>query len=244
MERFVERALVLSTVDYGDADRLVTLFTERRGKLTAFARAARKSKKRFLGALEPGTLIRAYLFERRGATFGIERAEVEAAHLHVREDLAKIARLLYAVELCRELVRDQQPHPELFQTAAQFLQGIEQGDAGPTSLIEFELHALACAGLRPRFDRCCLCEGALGSNVSFDPEHGGAVCGRCRGRVRRGVALSVPLAEALLGLQTGGGLALSGRQREEARSVLDLFIAHQLGKELRAVEFLHQVGLE
>ena len=66
MERFWERALVLSHLDYGDADRLVTLFTAARGKLTAFAAGARKSRRRFAGALEPFTLIQAKLVERRG----------------------------------------------------------------------------------------------------------------------------------------------------------------------------------
>ena len=55
MERFAEEAVVLASVDYGEADRVVTLFTRGRGRLTAFAAGARKSKRRFAGALELGT---------------------------------------------------------------------------------------------------------------------------------------------------------------------------------------------
>src|SRR5262249_37282659 len=63
MERWEDEALVLGTLDYGDADRMVTLLTRSGGKLTAFAAGARKSRRRFAGALEPGTVLRARLVE-------------------------------------------------------------------------------------------------------------------------------------------------------------------------------------
>jgi len=99
---------VLSHLDYGDADRLVTLFTATRGKLTAFAGGARKSRRRFAGALEPFTLVQAKLVERRGETLRLDGADVEEAFFAIRQDLSLIARALYCLELCRELVRDRE----------------------------------------------------------------------------------------------------------------------------------------
>src|SRR4051794_34763090 len=165
MERYQERALVLGTVDYGEADRIVTLFTEGRGKLSAFAANARKSKRRFAGALEPFTLIRAQLVERRGTTIHLGSADIERGFYSTRDDLPRVARALYCMELCRELVREQEAHEQLFYTAISFLDQLEHQVAGPTSLIAFELAALAQAGLMPRFDSCALCGGALGARV-------------------------------------------------------------------------------
>ncbi len=102
MERFEETAVVLSTLDYADADRLVTLFTRSHGKLTAFAVGARKSKRRFAGALQPFTLLRAQLVERRGDTFRLDAADIQETFHRIREDLPRIARALYCLELCRE----------------------------------------------------------------------------------------------------------------------------------------------
>src|SRR5688572_23140071 len=175
MDRFEEQAVVLSTVDYGDADRLVTLFTQTRGKLTAFAAGARKSKRRFAGALEPATLVTAQLVERRSDTFRLDSVDIQRGFYGLRGDLPRIARALYVVELARELVRDNEPHPELFRDVVAYLEALDAGKAGPTSLIAFELTALAGAGFMPRLDRCAVCGGGLGESPRFDPDHGGAI---------------------------------------------------------------------
>src|SRR3954469_21039018 len=121
MERFEEDAVVLSTVDYGEADRGVPLFTLGRGKLTAFAAGARKSKRRFAGALEPFTRVKAQLCERRGDTFRLASGDIEAGDYAIRQDLPLIARALYCTELCRELVQDRQAHPQLFDLLVGYL---------------------------------------------------------------------------------------------------------------------------
>ena len=180
MDRWEDEALVLGTLDYGDADRLVTLLTRRRGKLTAFAAGARKSRRRFAGALEPGTLLRARLVERHGSTVRLDAVEVVQAFPRIREELSRIARALYALELCRELLRDDEPAPELLSLAVEWLGKLDAGEAGPTSVLAFELQALALAGLMPRFDACALCGGPPGEAPRFDVDHGGAVCSGSR----------------------------------------------------------------
>ncbi len=244
MDRFEDQALVLSTLDYGDADRLTTLFTERHGKLTAFAGGARKSKRRFAGALQPFTLIRARLVERRGETFRLDAADIQQGFYTVREELPLIARALYCLELCRELVRDREPHPELFALLLEYLQSLDRRAAGPSSLLAFELKALAHAGLMPRFDRCALCGGPTGEAPRFDPEHGGAICAKCCQRARYAVQVPGALVRSLGGLQAGDRRPLPAAVRQRARELLNLFISHHLGRQLRSVDFMTQVGLD
>src|SRR4051794_19909653 len=121
MERFVEESIVLSTVDYGEADRIVTLFTLGRGRLSAFAAGARKSKRRFPGVLEPATHLKARLVERHGDTYRLDAADVVTSFHGLRDDLPRIGRSLYSLELCRELTRDHEPHPQLFQSLLSYL---------------------------------------------------------------------------------------------------------------------------
>jgi DNA repair protein RecO (recombination protein O) len=244
MERFSEQALVLSTLDYGEADRMVTLFTRGRGKLTAFAAGARKSKRRFAGALEPFTLVRAQLCERRGETYRLDGVDIEAGFYRVREDLPRIARALYCVELCRELTRDREPHPQLFLLLLEYLELLDRKQAGPTSLIAFELDALAQAGLMPRFAPCAICAQPTGERPRFDPEHGGVTCDGCSPRVHFGVAVSPRVVEALGMLQAGARTPLPADIRTRARELLNLFIAHHIGRKLNSVEFMSQVGLD
>jgi DNA repair protein RecO (recombination protein O) len=244
MERFVDEALVLGTVDYGEADRLVTLFTRGAGKLTAFAAGARKSRRRFAGALEPCTWLRAQLVERRGTTLRLDSVDVVHPFSGLRSDLPRIGRALYVVELCRELLRDREPHPELFDAASAWLAGLEAGAEGPTSLIAFELRALSLAGFRPRFDGCAVCGGALGQAPRFDAAQGGGVCQLCQGRVPGAARVAPELLEALAGLQAGHRTPLSAPLRAQARGLLNAFISHHLGRALRGVEFLQQLGVD
>lgn len=244
MDRFAAEAVVLSTVDYGEADRLVTLLTRSRGRVTAFAAGARKSKRRFAGALEPGTYLQVQLVERRGDTFRLDGADIRETFFGVREDLARIARALYCLELARELCRDHQPHPELFDSLLGYLNKLSRNVAGPTSLIQFELDALEVAGFRPRFSPCTLCGSPIDALSRFDPEAGGVACSRCLTRVPHGVPVALEVAEALHGLQQGSMTPMPGPMRARARELLNLFIAHHLGRRLKSVEFMNQVGLD
>ena len=244
MERYADDALVLGTLDYGEADRVVTLLTREHGKLTAFAAGARKSKRRFAGALEPYMRLRVQLVETRGSTVRLDSADIEAGYYRARADLPLIARALYAVELCRELTRDHEPHPELFDLLEGYLRQLDAQEAGPTSLLAFELSALAHAGLMPRFDACALCGRALGERPRFDPSHGGGVCEACTGRVRDSLGVEAELLSGLRALQEGRREPLPPKLRARARWLLNVFIEHHLGRRLKSVDFMSQVGLD
>ena len=89
--RLKVEGIVLRTIDYGESDRIVTLLTRERGKLGAYARGARASRRRFAGLLEPFTLLSAELIDRRGDLLGLESASALRAHGGIRSDLARIA---------------------------------------------------------------------------------------------------------------------------------------------------------
>ncbi len=243
MDRWEDEALVLGTLDYGEADRLVTLLTRSRGKLTAFAAGARKSRRRFAGALEPGTLLRARLVERHGSTVRLDAVEVVQAFPRIREELPRIARALYALELCRELLRDDEPAPELLSLAVEWLGRLDAGEAGPTSVLAFELQALALAGLMPRFDACALCGRPPGETPRFDVDHGGAVCAACSPRAT-GPRIDPAVLEGLAAIQAGARQPLPAALRAEARGLLARFIEAQLGRRLKSVDFLRSVGVD
>jgi DNA repair protein RecO (recombination protein O) len=244
MERFTDEALVLSCVDYGEADRLVTLFTRGHGRLTAFAAGARKSKRRFAGALEAGTWLMARLVERRGDTLRLDGVDVLRSFHKLRDELPRIARALYSLELCRELLRDHEPHEALFEALRDYLGLLDAREAGPTSLLKFELDALQYTGLMPRFAPCALCGGPTGQRPRFDPEHGGVVCDGCAPRLAGGVPVTASLVEALVRLQAGARTPLPAELRAEARALLNTFIAYHLGRKLKSVDFMEQVGTD
>ncbi|GEJ58075.1 DNA repair protein RecO [Anaeromyxobacter diazotrophicus] len=243
--------VVLRTVDYGESDRVVTLLTAERGKVSAFARAARASRRRFGGALEPFTLLRAEARERRGADLvSLESVAVERGFGAIRGDLARIACAGYACELARELVRDAEPHRELLRLLVEYLARLDAGPAHPTALRAFELLALGAAGLMPRLGACARCGGALEAEgrLAFDAAQGGALCAGCAPRASPAAPrLAAATLRALARLQEGG-LALAGAEPlapgagVEAREALSAFLEHHLGGRLASRRFLDEVG--
>ncbi|HEX9051210.1 MAG TPA: DNA repair protein RecO, partial [Anaeromyxobacter sp.] len=182
--------IVLRLVDTGEADRVVTLLTRERGKVAAYARGARASRRRFGGSLEPFTLVTAEVRERSGSDLlGLDSVSAIAAFGGIRGDLARIACASYAAELARELVRDHEPHDDLFDLLAAYLGVLDAGPARPAALRAFELGALRAVGLMPRLDGCARCGGALepGAGARFDPGQGGALCGACGASAPAGV---------------------------------------------------------
>jgi DNA repair protein RecO (recombination protein O) len=258
-------AIVLRTVDTGEADRVVTLLSRERGKVAAFARGARVSRRRFGGALEPFTLLRAELRERPGAELlRLESVAPLDAFGGIRGDLARIACAAYAVELARDLVRDHQAHEDLFDLLAAYLAAVDAAPALPAGLRAFELGALRAAGLLPRLDACARCghphppmpppgrgeEGvaARGGLLRLDPAHGGVLCGACASLASPGApSLSREAAAALARLAAGALAAaeaerLSPQEGREARDALGAFLEHHLGHRLAARRFLDEVA--
>jgi DNA repair protein RecO (recombination protein O) len=243
-------AVVLRTVDTGEADRVVTLLSRERGKVAAFARGARASRRRFGGALEPFTLVRAEVRERPGAELlGLDSVTALEAFGGIRADLARIACAAYAVELARELVRDHEPHEDLFDLLAAYLAALDAAPALPAGLRAFELGALRAAGLLPRLDACARCGETLAQSgsIRLDPAHGGVLCDACGSRAAPGAPrLSRDAVDVLARLAERGLAAaaepVAPRTGREARDALGAFIEHHLGHRLAARRFLDEVG--
>lgn len=257
-EELRDRALVLGAVDYGESDRIVTLLTRGGGKLGAFARGARASKKRFAGALAPFTLLSVRLVPRRGELFGLASCEVEQAFLGLRDSLEAISLAGYAAELCRELCRDREPHPELFDGLRAYLGALAGGRLEAEDRLAFELGAIDAAGLSPRLDACVRCGGEVGGRLCFSPGQGGLLCGVCAPRPAGGALLLAGEAIDLLRrLQPGParagrvgepaagyGAASSPQALRESRRALRAYLRHHLGKELRSLTVLEQLGFD
>ncbi len=253
MQRLKLTAIVLRTVDCGESDRVVSLLSLERGKLSAFARGARASKRRFAGALEPFTLLAVEVKERAGSDLlTLESAAVSRPFGAIRTDLARIACAGYACELARELVRDHEPHRQLFELLAGYFARLEAAPARPWALRAFELGALGAAGLMPRLDACARCGEPLRveatARLRFDPEQGGFLCPSCAPSAAPGsLEAAATTARALARLQESGLDAAEAEQAAptsgaEARNVLSAFIEHHLGRRLGSRRFLDEVG--
>lgn len=246
--RIVEEAIVLGAVDYGESDRVVTLLTRGHGRIGAFAAGARRSRRRFAGALEPFTRLRVELTERRGDLLFLDSCTVVDAHAGLRADLARLGHAGHAAELARELCREREANEALFLLLAAYLEALAGREADPSALLAYELAALDRAGVAPRFADCAICGAAAGAGALFDPGHGGAVCAACvpgahPGAVRAEAA-TLAAAHRLQRAAPFDAAIEDPRVRARVRELVRRFTHHLTGRRQRSLDFLAQVGVE
>jgi DNA repair protein RecO (recombination protein O) len=194
-------AILLRTINYGEADRVVTLLGRSTGRLSALARGARKSQKRFGGGLGLCSIGEAGLRERNGAELlTLERFDLEESYGSFATDIARMAHAAYVAELVSKLCAPRQAEAAVYDWLRAFLAVLDRDGASAECLRVFELGLLTHLGFGPMVDSCAVCggarfpSGASADDVAFrwDPSRGGAVCGACgrNGRPVRPVVMA------------------------------------------------------
>lgn len=238
-------AVLLRSIAYGESDRIVTLLTESRGKLALMARGARRSARRFSGALEPYTLIEAEIALGRGDVGRLAEARVIRVFPGVLADLTKMSVAASGLELVRESIGERdEPDPRLLPTVVRFFEIVERSSAEEVA-IAFEARLLAITGLSPNLESCGRCGRAapVGKAALFDPVGGALSCRACGGGPMK---LSGGLRATLL--RAGGrewdAVALeplSEVDRIAARRAMGAFLERHLGKRLAGADMVTQV---
>jgi DNA repair protein RecO (recombination protein O) len=173
----------LRSVDYRDSDRIVTLLTEDYGKISALARGARKSQRRFGGALQPYVLMTAHFRPGRGELAHLESVSVDQSFHGILRSLEAIGSAGAALAVIRERIPEHEPEPAVFDAAVRFLGSLDHGAPAEEALLTLQIRVLTMLGFSPTLDRCVGCGKvpALGRAASFDASRGGIVCRACGG---------------------------------------------------------------
>jgi DNA repair protein RecO (recombination protein O) len=170
-------------VDYGEADRVVTLLTERHGLVALMARSARKSKKRFAGALEPFGVIEAELALGRGDVGRLASARLVHGFPALLARLPAMREAGRALELVRDATPPRESDERLLETVERLFALLSEASEVEAVRTAFELRYLALLGLAPRVDACARCGRTPEPTQSalFDGAVGAIVCRACGG---------------------------------------------------------------
>ena len=202
MAIYREQAVVLRTHRLGEADKIIAVLTESRGKVRAVAKGVRKTKSKFGARLEPMTHVALQLYEGRELDT-ITQAETIESFRAVRENLDRVARAGALLEAVDQLAQEGEPNPELYRMLLGALRQLSRADS-PLIVAGFYWKLLSQEGFHPMLDMCAGCgaDETTTTLVAFDLQQGGALCRTCR----RGTAIS-PAALALVREILGGQLA-------------------------------------
>jgi DNA repair protein RecO (recombination protein O) len=170
-------AIVLRTYPLREADLLVTLFTRLEGKVRGVARSAKKSKRRFGGALEPLTYVRAYYEDReRQELARLDSCEVLESPLATEVSYPRAVALGHVGELLDELLPDREANDAVFRLALAVLAGLRGPDVW-MPVTYFELWMTRLMGYLPELSECMVCGRTLnGSRAYFHALADGLMC--------------------------------------------------------------------
>lgn len=236
--------VVIKRINFGEADRILTIFTERFGKVKAIARGVRKTKSKLAGHLEPFMLVDLQLYE--GKTFYTVTGamiinEFPALHL----DLKKISRAFYFGELIDKFIEENQKSATIFELFSEVLRSLEKSNDEFIVRI-FELKLIESAGFKPQLFECVHCREKLKAGENFwDEVEGGVICSDCQRKFKHGRSISDNSIKILRLIEKNDfGLServkVGEKLKHELSEILSKYIKNILEKELKTESFMKE----
>ena len=173
-------AVVLRSMRFGEADRILHLYTPDRGRVSAIAKGVRRSKSRFGGRLEPYFRLRLVLYQGRSELLTVTSAETLQGHPRLREHAGALDGAARACDAVGRLFDDGDPHRGVYNLLANQLALLDADPARATraNALAFRLKLLLAAGFAPQLAACAAC-GESEHLAGFSGAAGGVVCPAC-----------------------------------------------------------------
>lgn len=180
MESIKTRGLIIRSSDYGETSRMITVFTEDMGIVSASVYGAH-SKKKGLGASSRIFNFGEFLFKESGGRLRAEEISVREGFFPLCEDILKLAAAVYFADLAYAAIGMNNRDTEVLRLLLNTLYAIcYNGIDTDTAKIVYELRLAAEGGYLPVLDSCVVCRNKPDGDIFFDASRGGIVCGKCR----------------------------------------------------------------
>lgn len=244
--------LILKRQDFGEADRLLTIFSYDKGKLKAIAKGVRKPLSKMAGHLEPFSMTSFQLSEGRNF-YTVTGADLQEAFADIRTNLGKTSVALYFLEAVDALTVDNEPHWSAFQLTIDTLAILE---AMPgiqkrrVLTVGFSLKLLAELGYLPELQSCVSCTKVLvPEKIVFSSSFGGLLCEDCQRLDYAAIKLSTNSVKAmriLIAEPVGmaSRLGLSDAVLDELEQVAQQFLQHHTEREMRTSGFVRDMAAD
>lgn len=241
---FKTEAVVLRSIRYGEADRVLHLYSATRGRIGAIAKGSRKPRSRFGGRLEPFFRLNLVLYEGRGDLATVTAADTVAGHSNLRASGSALGAAARACDAVLRLLDSTEANPAAYNLLCRYLslldgEGLDDamrdtdGAAGLATALAFRIKLSLSAGFAPELTACARCGEADGL-TAFSGAAGGVVCGACE---RDGFPMSAEahrfLLDALGRPLAQAPVAASGALRQAERAIAST-LEHHAQVQLRA----------
>ncbi len=239
-------AIIIKRAQWGEADRIVTLYTPHLGKLRAIAKGACRPQSKLGGHVELFTHSRMLLARGRNLDI-ITQSQTIEGFFPLKSDLQCIAYAFYFTELIDRFTAERIENPPLFDLLRETLGWLCQGDTQELLLHYFELHLLHYLGYRPQLYYCVSCGSPLQPVVNlFSPSSGGVLCPDCVQREPLAFSLTVNALKVLRLLQNtdyaaARRLHIGQALAAELRQSMQRYISYLLDGEIKSATWLDKL---
>ncbi|MGE8206211.1 DNA repair protein RecO [Heyndrickxia sp. NPDC080065] len=236
--------IVIRTTDYGESNKIVTLYTREFGKLGVMARGAKKPNSRLSAASQVFTYAY-FLFQTSTGLGTMQQGEMISSIRTLREDIFKTGYASYIVDLLDKSVEDKIPNPFLFELLLQTLNYInDEYDIDIITNI-FEMKMLNVLGLYPVLNQCAIC-GSQDGQFGFSIRENGLICHRCFDKDPYHLPTSQTAIRLLrifyyIDLSRLGSISVKDETKKELRTIISMYYNEYSGLHLKSKKFLEQI---
>lgn len=243
------QAIVLGHYEYGEADRILKLYTLEKGKVSAIAKGVRKINSRKAGHLEPFTHVNLFLARGRNLDI-ITQAEAINTRVGLRENLRLMALASYVVEVLDRFTYEEGRNSGLYRLLTQTLDRLEAQPNPETVVRYYELRLLELLGYRPQLFDCIDCGEAIRQQDQFfSPLGGGIACYRCGQHRSEAWGVDKDVLRYLRHFQrsewqTLSGIVIPERILRDMTGLVEAYLTYLLESKLNTPEFWRKVSGE
>ena len=243
METFTVEAVVLKTDDFGDANRVVTLFTKEFGKLEANAYGCRRARSPLSGATQMFNHISAEI-SRGSKVDTIREADILNFYDALTKDLERLAYASLLFEIVNRMTFPRQRELETFELLTNSLPALNKRNPRIAALIG-ACQFMETSGVQLNFSRCVHCGAEIDGDAGISLLDGGAVCMNCLDAAQD----ARPYPEALrktfetmlaFNWRDETKLTFNSRQLVAAENFFVDYVQSVLGSSLRSVQFIRE----
>lgn len=255
MADFSTHAILLRKIEYGDHDFIISFLTESRGKISVIAKNAKKSVKRFTGALDLFSLNKihcVYPQKNKDALIILSQAALEDGFIHIRSNIMKTAYASFWVEIIHFWLEEKKEQTDIFNLLKMSIQALDKGTISDEVLnLHFQIKVMTLSGFSPGIEHCDVCNKNIDrisqKSIQFDFKAGRILCHDCqRKRLKYGMVVSKGTIKQLFWLNNNDirraeRIKVSDVAIKEGTRLLEAFIPFHMGREFKSTQFIKKV---
>ena len=238
--------VIIKSNDYGETNKIVTIFSKKLGKISALARGAKKPKSRMAAVTQPFIFGQFYIYVNSGLST-IQQGEVIDSFRAVREDIIKTAYCAYIVELTDKLTEPKSPDGYIFEELLDTIRWIEANEDAAIPIMMYELKLFKKGGFAPTVHSCSNC-GSKERLRAFSIREAGLLCSDCSSLDPNAFAVSPAIAKLLyvfsnVELKRVGTISVKQENIKMLREMIDVYYEQYGGYFLKSRKVINQLHL-